>query len=98
MPFVQFSLSKVCCFLVILFYFLSFVFLSFDVSGLLAYVCCACRTQCNGMALHCLLPSLYFDVVSPCPSLLPPSLSLEDQQSAPTQHVLQKDVSFLHWE
>ena len=31
--------------------------LSFNVSGLLACVCCACRTQYDGLALHCLLSS-----------------------------------------
>ena len=32
-------------------------------SGLLACVCCACRIQYYGMALHCLLPLLHYDVV-----------------------------------
>ena len=50
------------------FFFLSFFFairlLSLNVSGLLACVCCACRIQYDGMALHSLLPLLHYDVVS----------------------------------
>ena len=33
----------------------SFVFLSFNVSGFLASVCCACRIQYDGMAWHCIV-------------------------------------------
>ena len=42
----------------------SFFFFSFNVSGLLACVCCACRIQYDGMTLHCLLPLLHYDVQS----------------------------------
>ena len=40
------------------FFCLPFIFLSFNVSELLTCVCCACRTQHDGMALRCLY-SLY---------------------------------------
>ena len=53
--------------------FFPFLFLSclsFYVSELLACVCCACRTQCDGMALHCLLPLRHYDVGSPCHSFV----------------------------
>ena len=46
-----------------------YYFFHFDVSGLLACVCCACRIQYDGMAaLHCLLPLLHYVVVFPCRS------------------------------
>ena len=43
-------------------YFLSFsfVFLSFNVSGLLACVSCACLTQYDDITFHCLLPVLHY--------------------------------------
>ena len=56
------------CF-VFLFLFPSFCFLfslSFNVSGLLVCVCCACRIQYDGMALHCVLPLLHYDALSLC--------------------------------
>ena len=46
------------------FFFVLHFVLSFGVSGLLAYVCCTRRIQYDGMALHCLLPLLHYDVVS----------------------------------
>ena len=43
------------------FSFLRF-FLSFVFFALFQYIFCACRIQYDGMALHCLLPSLHYDV------------------------------------
>ena len=54
-------------------FFLFFLFLSFFPlwSRLLACVCCACRIQCVGLALHCLLlPLQRYDVVSLCRSFV----------------------------
>ena len=38
--------------------------------GVLACVCCACRTQYDGMALRCLLSLLHYNVVSLCRSFV----------------------------
>ena len=45
-------LCSFSCFLFVIFLPL---FLSFNIFGLLACACCACRIQNDGMALHCLL-------------------------------------------
>ena len=70
---------------------LSFVFSVFQctaaVSGLLACVCCTCRIQYDGMALHCLLPFSFlyytmYQVVSLCRSFVTTELaSLWDEES-----------------
>ena len=55
---------------------LSFLFVSFNVPGLLKCVCCARRIQYDGMALHCLPPLLHYDVVSLCGSFVTTELVL----------------------
>ena len=53
-----------------LFLFFDFVFLSFNASGLLAYVRCACIQYYDGVSLHCLLSLPYYNVVSLCRSFV----------------------------
>ena len=64
----------------LLFHCLSF-FLSSNVSGLLACVCCACRIQSGGMAWRCLLPFLDYDVVCLCCSFVTCISRMKDQQT-----------------
>ena len=51
-----------------LFLALSFIFLSFNASRLLACICCAYRIQYDGMTLHCLLSLLRYNAESLCRS------------------------------
>ena len=52
--------------LFLLFVLFPFRILSFIVFWLLAYVCCACRTQYDGMILPCLM---HYSALSLCRSL-----------------------------